>query len=168
MSKKAAGFTLVEMLIVIAIIAILAAISIVTYSGIISRANQTVVMNDLSNINKMMEFYKINHGSYPATHVETYAVSDAPITSRLISSDDDSVYLRMLYCSSGQSYALIVTMNQSPKRYFIVGSDGPVREIVNETMPGASYDACDKFMQPPQASFAEWVKGASGWALQLE
>ena len=43
------GFTIVELLIVIVIIGILAAISIVAYNGVIGKANDSAVQQDLSN-----------------------------------------------------------------------------------------------------------------------
>ena len=60
-----AGFTIVELLIVIVVIAILAAISVVAYTGIQNRANDTAVQSDIRNFaSKVMEFHAIN-GRYP-------------------------------------------------------------------------------------------------------
>jgi len=52
MRKPQAGFTIVELLIVIVVIAILAAISIVAYNGIQNRTYDAAVINDLANIKK--------------------------------------------------------------------------------------------------------------------
>lgn len=49
---KQRGFTIVELLIVIVVIGILAAITIVAYSGIQDRARQTKITSDLQTINK--------------------------------------------------------------------------------------------------------------------
>lgn len=59
------GFTIVELLIVVVVIAILAAITIVSYSGITNRANDTAVQGDLSAMLRKMELYYTDNGRYP-------------------------------------------------------------------------------------------------------
>jgi len=59
------GFTIVELLIVIVVIAILAAISIVAYNGIQQRARNAQVTAGASAYNKALESYKVVSGSYP-------------------------------------------------------------------------------------------------------
>lgn len=64
-TNKQNGFTIVELLIVIVVIAILATISIIAYSGFQARANDTVRKSDLSSIAKAMNIYRIRNGDYP-------------------------------------------------------------------------------------------------------
>jgi prepilin-type N-terminal cleavage/methylation domain-containing protein len=63
--KSKSGFTIVELLIVIVVIAILAAISIVAYNGIQSRARDAERKSDISAIQKHIEIFYINNGFYP-------------------------------------------------------------------------------------------------------
>jgi prepilin-type N-terminal cleavage/methylation domain-containing protein len=60
-----AGFTIVELLIVIVVIAVLAAIVIVAYNGVQNRANDSRRLQDLKSITKALELYKTSTGSYP-------------------------------------------------------------------------------------------------------
>jgi prepilin-type N-terminal cleavage/methylation domain-containing protein len=61
------GFTIVELLIVIVVIGILAAITIVAYSGITARANSTKAQTNASNAQKVAEAYNADTGGYPIT-----------------------------------------------------------------------------------------------------
>lgn len=63
--RKQTGFTIVELLIVVVVIAILASITIVSYNGITQRANDTVVQSDLKTIAQQLEIYRVTNGVYP-------------------------------------------------------------------------------------------------------
>lgn len=58
--KASNGFTIVELLIVIVVIGILAAITIVAYNGIQDRAKNTKIKNDLAQIQKAVTLARIN------------------------------------------------------------------------------------------------------------
>lgn len=63
--KKERGFTIVELLIVIVVIGILAAITIVAYNGIQNRAKTQSAQASASAIQKKIESYNAATGSYP-------------------------------------------------------------------------------------------------------
>ena len=68
MKRRAAGFTIVELLIVIVIVAILAAISVVAYSGIQERAQNTAKIQAANQIARAYEAallqYQVNLGAH--------------------------------------------------------------------------------------------------------
>ncbi len=75
-AQKQTGFTIVELLIVVVVIAILAAVTIVAYTGIKNRAETSALQNGLSQVNKkVLAYAALNSDNYPATLV------DAGITS---------------------------------------------------------------------------------------
>jgi prepilin-type N-terminal cleavage/methylation domain-containing protein len=59
------GFTIVELLVVVVVIAILAAITIVAYNGISGRAVESSMKSDLRNVETTVELDKTTSGSYP-------------------------------------------------------------------------------------------------------
>lgn len=61
------GFTIVELLIVVVVIAILAAITIVSYNGITSRANASSAASNAETVLKVAEAFNADGSRYPST-----------------------------------------------------------------------------------------------------
>ncbi|HMQ97211.1 MAG TPA: prepilin-type N-terminal cleavage/methylation domain-containing protein [Candidatus Nanoperiomorbaceae bacterium] len=66
MHKTKTGFTIVELLIVIVVVAILATISVVAYNGIQQRARDITRTQAIAQIQKALEVYLVEYGRYPA------------------------------------------------------------------------------------------------------
>lgn len=64
--NKAKGFTLVELLIVIVVIAILAAISIVAYNGVTQKARDDERATNARNVINAIASYHAENGQYPS------------------------------------------------------------------------------------------------------
>lgn len=74
-NTKSKGFTIVELLIVIVVIAILAAITIVAYNGIQTRARGSAALNTASTVQKKAEIAVGTSGSYPSS-IAAFASAD--------------------------------------------------------------------------------------------
>lgn len=117
MSKKAYGFTIVELLIVIVVIGILAAITIVAYTGIQNRAHDTTVKSDLSSLARKLELYRVDDPAnlYPQTLADLNSIN-FKLTKRsydtnlnnvyYITSTSDSIYAFGVRSKSGNGFAL--------------------------------------------------------------
>ena len=67
MRKTTSGFTIVELLIVIVVIAILAAVAIVSYNGIKQRSRDAVRKQDLQSLAKALSLHNVDKGNYITT-----------------------------------------------------------------------------------------------------
>jgi prepilin-type N-terminal cleavage/methylation domain-containing protein len=74
-TNKKSGFTLVELLIVIVVIAILAAITIVAYNGIQQRAHTTAQKSAAANLAKKVEAHNAINNIYPTFNSTTSAIT---------------------------------------------------------------------------------------------
>jgi prepilin-type N-terminal cleavage/methylation domain-containing protein len=74
--NKSQGFTIVELLIVVVVIAILAAITIVSYNGITNRANASAAKSTAASIQKKIELYQADQGRYPISVAEMSGSTD--------------------------------------------------------------------------------------------
>lgn len=84
------GFTIVELLIVIVVIAVLASVSVSAFSGVQQRTRDARRVSDMQAIVKALEMYKTQTGSYPA------ASTTNTITGWEVSSKNPNQFLSAL------------------------------------------------------------------------
>ena len=98
MKKYSLGFTLIELMIVVAIIAVLAAIAYPSYTQYKIRTNRADVQSEMMNIaQRLQSYYVINHNYTSATLDNGTTSKDYPISN--------PVYIVTLV-PSGQTYTL--------------------------------------------------------------
>jgi len=117
LNKTTDGFTIVELLIVIVVIAILAAITLVSYNGVIGKAHEVSLMTELSQAYENIELYKQSNNliAYPPTIEAADARMNAS-TSFFYTTNANATS----YCLSA--------VNQGQKYYYITANTGTVRE----------------------------------------
>ncbi len=80
---KSSGFTIVELLIVVVVIGILAAIVTVAYTGISKTAQTASITSELKAWQKLLEAYKATNGAYPEPAASNPTSSGGPGSSAL-------------------------------------------------------------------------------------
>jgi prepilin-type N-terminal cleavage/methylation domain-containing protein len=101
------AFTIVELLVVIVIIGILAAITIISYTGITQKAIISTLQSDLSNASDKLRIYQAANGSYPTAldgnDCPTFPVADNNFCLKTSSGNT------FTYSSNGTAFTLTDT-----------------------------------------------------------
>jgi prepilin-type N-terminal cleavage/methylation domain-containing protein len=102
------GFTIVELLVVIVVIGILAAITIVSYTGLSSKATVASLQSDLSGAKKQLALYQVEHSNFPTSVPNTTGSTYCPV--------DDNKYC--FKASSGTSFTNYAVSNATNPQTF--------------------------------------------------
>lgn len=118
------GFTIVELLIVIVVIALLAAITIASYNGIQNRTHDTAVMSDLAALKKKIDLYMVDSVTRPYTpQIRDNIRINAAKQSYMVSPVTDHNLIYCLNNSSSYTYA-IVGYSKSGKKFKATHAQG--------------------------------------------
>jgi len=161
-NQQQSGFTIVELLIVIVVIGILAAITTVAYNGIQSRANDTAVQSDLRHYAaKVLEYQAIN-GSLPGAYSNGTArqgLTSFVLTTASYATDVHNFY----YCvdtTPGAEEFAVGAVSKSGNKYAYMSSGGlkPYTGVW-----GASYQHCPGMGIDTYAYSYGYNKDIPGW-----
>jgi prepilin-type N-terminal cleavage/methylation domain-containing protein len=133
-STQLNGFTIIELLVVIVVIAILAAITIVAYTGISQKAIASALQSDLTSAQKQLKLYYVDHGSYPESIATEVDNCPTPTDARYcLKPSPGNTFSYTPSPPSYQTFTLDVTNTASTVTYRITNDTGP--ELVAEEDP---------------------------------
>lgn len=115
---RSSGFTIVELLIVIVVIAILAAITVVAYNGITGQARQAAMRTATEQAVKQIEAYRVTNDVYPAS---TALVNEG----QGLKGSEDIVFT---YTTEAENYCLTVSSTQHTVAYNRCSNTGTINE----------------------------------------
>jgi len=113
------GFTIIELLVVIVVIGILAAITIVSFNGVQQKARITVLQSDLRNSSDVLKIDSIESGAYPATTASANGGAG-------------------LKASAGTTYQYTVVNSTNPPTFCLTATNGSLAYyITQDSVPTA-------------------------------
>jgi prepilin-type N-terminal cleavage/methylation domain-containing protein/uncharacterized delta-60 repeat protein len=122
--KLSKGFTIVELLVVIVVIGVLAAITVIGYVGVSQRAAAATLQTDLKSASTQLEMYRAENDAYPDPDG---AQTEQDFIAALPKSDGTSY--TYIASSDGSTYGLMAVGTDIPDTpYYITSDSGAVAE----------------------------------------
>ena len=132
-SRTTSGFTIVELLVVIVVIGILAAITIVAYTGITQKAINSSLQSDLSNASTKLKMFQVDNSAYPtANHCPTPGVKEICLK---LSTGNTFVGYSANNQSNPQTFLLIISNNSLA--YKVTSNSAPT-QLASTMQPGVT------------------------------
>jgi prepilin-type N-terminal cleavage/methylation domain-containing protein len=165
MRKTVSGFTLVELLIVIVVIAILATISVVAYNGIQNRSYDTAVKNDLSRNARNAELFKVDNSKYPngysnLTGMKTVGYGMVASQGAYHTGSNNHVFC---YEADGAEFA-IIARSKSGKVWYVSNSQTSPVEYPQAWDPSIAY-LCPEVIG--NNTTGQWLYQAGVWSTAI-
>ncbi len=122
-AKATNAFTIVELLIVIVVIGILAAIVIVAYNGISQHATNALLQSDLSSAASSLEVANVQGGQYPADLASTHLTAQGGTTYQYTYTSGTNSYC--LTATNGMTAYMVTNTNNVPQAGVCPGQTPP-------------------------------------------
>jgi general secretion pathway protein G len=183
MKRRSGGFTLVELLVVISIISILAAVLFASFSDARELARDEARKSSLKELQLALELYKSQNGTYPEAgcgvgHTWSHYTGPGPLSSWGVSCDEYIVglvpeYLSALptdpssedeldmgykYRTNGDSYKVVAHLSVESDLV-----DSYAHEFARCPRGYADNDVCPIGGIPQVNSYAVYLAGAESW-----
>lgn len=119
------GFTIVEMLVTVVIIGILAAIILVSYSGISQQAIAASLQSDLANALNQLRTFQVDNGNYPTTISTDCNASPTTNTNLCLKISSGNSYSSYGVNNSVDPQSFSLTATNSGQNYYITQTGIP-------------------------------------------
>jgi prepilin-type N-terminal cleavage/methylation domain-containing protein len=118
-TRQFSGFTIVELLVVIVVIGILAAVIIVSFTGVSTKAIVASIKSDLQNGSNQLKVFQVTNNGYPLS------VTDCPNPASA------NVCLKLSGDNKVDSYS--VNNSSNPQTFSIVIKNGTITYVITES-----------------------------------
>jgi len=136
------GFTIVELLVVIVVIGILAAVTVISYTGVSQKAVIASLQSDLSSASTQLNMYQVENSAYPNS------VTDCPTPSA------GNICLKATAGNTFSSYS--ANNSTTPQTYTLTATnDSRIYKVTNNSKPIALESA-------PLSPVADWLATTEG------
>jgi len=129
-SRKTAsqrGFTLIEIMIVVVILGVLAALVVPNMIGKAAEARQTAAASDIRSIANALDMYRLDNFNYPSTDQNLAALVEKPSGFPAAANWSEGGYLRKLPKDPwGNEYIYISPGKTGPYDLLSMGGDGRI------------------------------------------
>ena len=168
MTNSKRGFTIVELLVVIVVIGILAAITIVSYTGISNKAKIASLQSDLDGASRQLKLYQIENSQYPTSFDSNNCPT--PVDAKYcLKPSSGNTFDRTAYAASvnnstnPQTFTLDAT-NTNGTKYRITNDSSPVAVVVVtgspyiQTITAASCPVTRTQVQDARDGHTYWIQ----------
>ena len=137
--SESKGFTIVELLVVIVVIAILAAITIVSYTGISNKAVASSIQSDLDNASKALKLFQVDNMAYPATistNCSTNPTTTTPPTNLCLKISSANNYVGYSANNSSTIQSFLLIAGNGTTNYQVTNTTSPT--LLAQLQPGVT------------------------------
>ena len=163
-AKKQSGFTIVELLIVVVVIAILAAITIVAYNGIQNRAKNSATQSAAAQISKKISVWQVTNADQIPADLATVGVSEASGSNYEYTSSSTSWCATVT--TNGVSY-FVSNASKNPKAGGCAGHAQNGTAVITNLIPNPSFEsnnAQTNSIGSPTGRVVERLNGVSAYS----
>ena len=161
MNRKAHGFTIVELLIVIVVIAILAAITIAAYTNIQDRANDAVVQQNLRDAMNKLRVYEAAKGVTPSSGASGYSELNAAMEGFSVSRGAYATGNNFIYCQDPASGVYGIGARSKSGKSFVYNSTNGLQKL-SSSLPSSGGGATGACIVVIGVSITAWNWGYTG------